>query len=132
MRKLFIILVSFTVGALGLYAAYRGYRVWKQQHLLAMARQFYANSDNRSANPIAAAFESFSDRKNSETDTSATSGGNVPRGRFQNMRITADAANNSVVVYSNQEDYRVVERAIRDIDRPQLQVSIDATWMRGI
>jgi general secretion pathway protein D len=87
-----------------------------------------SNSDNRSANPIAAAFESFSDRKNSETDTSgATSGGNVPRGRFQNMRITADAANNSIVVYSNQEDYRVVERAIRDIDRPQLQVSIDAT-----
>jgi general secretion pathway protein D len=86
-----------------------------------------SNSDNRSANPIAAAFESFSDRKNSETDTSATSGGNVPRGRFQNMRITADAANNSIVVYANQEDYRVVERAIRDIDRPQLQVSIDAT-----
>jgi general secretion pathway protein D len=32
-----------------------------------------------------------------------------------------------VVVYSNQEDARIVERAIRDIDRPQLQVSIDAT-----
>ena len=90
-----------------------------------------SSSDNRSANPIAAAFESFSDRKNSETDasggSSAASGGNVPRGTFQNMRITADAANNSIVVYSNQEDYRVVERAIRDIDRPQLQVSIDAT-----
>jgi general secretion pathway protein D len=89
------------------------------------------SSDNRSANPIAAAFESFSDRKNSETDasggSSAASSGNVPRGTFQNMRITADAANNSIVVYSNQEDYRVVERAIRDIDRPQLQVSIDAT-----
>jgi general secretion pathway protein D len=90
-----------------------------------------SGSDNRGANPIAAAFESFSDRKNSETDasggSSAASGGNVPRGTFQNMRITADAANNSIVVYSNQEDYRVVERAIRDIDRPQLQVSIDAT-----
>ena len=90
-----------------------------------------SNSDNRSANPIAAAFESFSDRKNTEADTSggssASSGGNVPRGTFQNMRITADAANNSIVVYSNQEDYRVVERAMRDIDRPQLQVSIDAT-----
>jgi general secretion pathway protein D len=90
-----------------------------------------SSSDNRSANPIAAAFESFSDRKNGETDptggSSGTSGGNVPRGTFQNMRITADAANNSIVVYSNQEDYRVVERAIRDIDRPQLQVSIDAT-----
>ncbi len=51
----------------------------------------------------------------------------MQRGTFQNLRITADAANNAVVVYSNQEDYRVVERAIRDIDRPQLQVSIDAT-----
>jgi general secretion pathway protein D len=89
------------------------------------------SSDNRGANPVAAAFESFSDRKNNDADASggasAASGGNVPRGTFQNMRITADAANNSIVVYSNQEDYRVVERAIRDFDRPQLQVSIDAT-----
>ena len=89
------------------------------------------SSDNRGAGPIAAAFESFSDRKGSEADSSgsssAASGGNVPRGTFQNLRITADAANNSIVVYSNQEDYRVVERALRDIDRPQLQVSIDAT-----
>jgi general secretion pathway protein D len=88
-------------------------------------------SDNRSSNPIAAAFDSFSDRKNSDADatggSSGTSGANLPRGTFQNLRITADAANNSVVVYSNQEDYRVVERALRDIDRPQLQVSIDAT-----
>jgi len=89
------------------------------------------SSDNRGTSPIAAAFESFSDRKGSEADSSgsssAASGGNVPRGTFQNMRITADAANNSIVVYSNQEDYRVVERAVRDFDRPQLQVSIDAT-----
>ena len=91
-------------------------------------------SDNRGSNPVAAAFESFSDRKNGDADatggspgTSGTAGGNVPRGTFQNLRITADAANNSIVVYSNQEDYRVVERALRDIDRPQLQVSIDAT-----
>ena len=89
------------------------------------------SSDNRGASPIAAAFESFSDRKSGEADSSgsssAASGGSVPRGTFQNMRITADAANNSIVVYSNQEDYRVVERAVRDFDRPQLQVSIDAT-----
>src|SRR6266403_2790202 len=83
------------------------------------------SSNNRGAGPIAAAFESFSDRKSSEPDSS--SGGDVPRGTFQNLRITADAANNSIVVYSNQEDYRVVERALRDFDRPQLQVSIDAT-----
>jgi general secretion pathway protein D len=88
-------------------------------------------SDNRSSNPIAAAFESFSDRKSNDADAAggspANSGGSMQRGAFQNLRITADAANNAVVVYSNQEDYRVVERAIRDIDRPQLQVSIDAT-----
>jgi general secretion pathway protein D len=89
-------------------------------------------SDNRGANPIAAAFDSFSDRKNGDADaaggsSSGSAGANLPRGTFQNLRITADAANNSIVVYSNQEDYRVVERALRDIDRPTLQVSIDAT-----
>jgi general secretion pathway protein D len=89
------------------------------------------SADSRAANPIAAAFDSFSDRKGSETDasegTSSSSGGTLPRGQFQNIRITADAANNSIVIYSNQEDYRVVERALRDIDRPRLQVAIDAT-----
>jgi general secretion pathway protein D len=90
------------------------------------------SSDNRGSNPIAAAFESFGDRKSGDTDASGGSSGgpagaSLPRGTFQNLRITADAANNSIVVYSNQEDYRVVERALRDIDRPTLQVSIDAT-----
>jgi general secretion pathway protein D len=46
---------------------------------------------------------------------------------FQNMRITADTSANSIVIYSNQEDFRTVERALRDIDRPRLQVAIDAT-----
>ena len=90
-----------------------------------------AGSDSRSSNPITAAFEAFSDRKNTDADTSgnsaANSGAGLQRGTFQNLRITADAANNAVVVYSNQEDFRIVERAIRDLDRPQLQVSIDAT-----
>jgi len=83
------------------------------------------------ANPIAAAFSAFSDRKDGDADatgsSSSTSGGNPQRGTFQNLRITADAANNAIVVYSNQEDYRIVERALRDLDRPQMQVSIDAT-----
>ena len=85
------------------------------------------NSDNRGAGTIAAAFESFAGRKNGEADASGSSSGNIPRGTFQNLRISADAANNSIVVYSNQEDYRVVERALRDIDRPLMQVAIDAT-----
>ena len=87
------------------------------------------SSDNRGAGTIAAAFETFAGRKNGgEADASgSSSGGNIPRGTFQNLRISADAGNNSIVVYSNQEDYRVVERALRDIDRPLMQVAIDAT-----
>lgn len=87
---------------------------------------------NRDANnPINASFEGFADRKGTDTDTpefaSLQSGGNASRGVLQNVRITADAANNSILVYCNQEDYRLVERALRDIDRPKLQVAIDAT-----
>jgi general secretion pathway protein D len=43
------------------------------------------------------------------------------------VRITADVTNNSLVVYSNQEDYKIIERAAHDLDRPQLQVAIEAT-----
>lgn len=86
---------------------------------------------DHAANPIAAAFSAFSDRRDNDADTtgssSSTSGGNPQRGTFQNLRITADSVNNAVVVYSNQEDYRIVERALRDLDRPQMQVAIDAT-----
>jgi len=85
-------------------------------------------TDNRNGS-IAAAFEQFSDRKSGEIDGSsgasvASAGG---RGASQGIRITADTANNAIVVYSNQEDYRVVERSLRDLDRPRLQVAIDAT-----
>ena len=31
------------------------------------------------------------------------------------------------MIYANQEAYRIVERALEQIDRPQLQVAIDAT-----
>jgi general secretion pathway protein D len=43
------------------------------------------------------------------------------------MRITADTNNNSVVVYASAQDYRPVERALMVLDRPQLQVAIEAT-----
>jgi len=90
-------------------------------------------SKNGTATTIAAAFESFADRKSSDADppgatqASFSSGAGAIRGAFQNLRITADTLNNAIVVYSNQEDYRVVERAVRDIDRPRLQVAIEAT-----
>jgi general secretion pathway protein D len=89
-----------------------------------------ASSNSGSNQQFAAAFDAFADRKNGENEaTGATPAalGASGRGPFQNIRITADAGNNAIVVYSTQEDYRVVERALRDIDRPRLQVAIDAT-----
>ena len=43
------------------------------------------------------------------------------------VRITADVANNSVLVYANEQDYRIIERALSQLDRPRLQVAIDVT-----
>jgi general secretion pathway protein D len=43
------------------------------------------------------------------------------------VRITADVVNNSVVIYAGQDSYPIIERTLRQLDRPQLQVAIDAT-----
>jgi general secretion pathway protein D len=43
------------------------------------------------------------------------------------VRITADVVNNSILVYGDQQAHHVVEQTLRQIDRPQLQVAIDAT-----
>lgn len=46
---------------------------------------------------------------------------------LQNVRITADVTNNAVLVYANQDAQRIVEQTIRQIDRPQRQIAIEAT-----
>jgi general secretion pathway protein D len=51
----------------------------------------------------------------------------VGGGVLQNVRITADVTNNAVLVYANAESQRVVEQTIRQIDRPQRQIAIEAT-----
>jgi general secretion pathway protein D len=48
-------------------------------------------------------------------------------GILPNVRITADVTNNAVLVYANMESQRVVEQTIRQIDRPQRQIAIEAT-----
>jgi len=49
MRKLFIILIGCVAILLAGYAGYRGYGVWKNKHLISLARQFMAKSDPRNA-----------------------------------------------------------------------------------
>ncbi|WP_245321080.1 type II secretion system secretin GspD [Bradyrhizobium sp. NAS96.2] len=72
----------------------------------------------------------FGDRKDDDQDAPGPGGGmglgSLPRGIFQNVRITADKATNAIMVYSNQEDYVVIERALEQLDRPRLQVAVDA------
>jgi general secretion pathway protein D len=48
-------------------------------------------------------------------------------GVMPGVRITADIANNSVLVYATQEAHRIVQQTLQQIDRQQLQVAIDAT-----
>src|SRR5439155_3207972 len=55
--------------------------------------------------------------------TKSAAGGGV----LQNVRITADVTNNAVLVYANAESQRIVEQTIRQIDRPQRQIAIEAT-----
>ena len=43
------------------------------------------------------------------------------------VRITADVANNSLLIFATEENYQIIEGALRQIDRPQLQVAFDAT-----
>jgi general secretion pathway protein D len=66
-------------------------------------------------------------------DNSAT-GQNAGRGAaggagnvLDGVRITADSVNNTLLIYAGQEQYRIIEQTIREIDQPQLQVAIDAT-----
>ncbi len=82
-----------------------------------------------SGGKTASSFDGFanSDKNGGKSGADADTGGSLPRGVFQNIRITADTRNNSIVVYSNQEDYRVIERSIRELDRAQMQVAIEAT-----
>jgi general secretion pathway protein D len=65
------------------------------------------------------------------TDTSAlegrtpTGGGGQPL--LEGVRITADAIGNSLLIYASTENYQIIQRTLVQLDRPQLQVAIDAT-----
>ena len=42
-------------------------------------------------------------------------------------RITPDTVNNSLLIYADQENFRIIETTLLQIDQPQTQVAIDAT-----
>ena len=46
---------------------------------------------------------------------------------MQDVRITPDTVNNTLLIYADQANYRIIESTLVQIDQPQLQVAIDAT-----
>jgi general secretion pathway protein D len=57
---------------------------------------------------------------------STTSSGNG-QPLLQGVRITADTVNNTLLIYADQGNYRIIESTVQKLDQPQLQVAIDAT-----
>jgi general secretion pathway protein D len=64
------------------------------------------------------------DPTSSSTPDSRNAGG---KPLLQGVRITADAVNNSLLIYADQSSYRIIEATLQQVDQPQLQVAIDAT-----
>lgn len=46
---------------------------------------------------------------------------------MQGVRITADVVNNTLLIYADQANYKIIEATLHQVDQPQLQVAIDAT-----
>ena len=54
-------------------------------------------------------------------------GGGSNQPLLEGVRITADASSNSLLIYASNENYQLILRTLGQLDRPQLQVAIDAT-----
>ena len=76
-------------------------------------------------------FGALAGRSGSATRTAAAFGGSSTESGgppiLPGVRIAADVTNNALLIYANQENYRIIERTLEQLDRPQLQVAIDAT-----
>ncbi|WP_079544690.1 type II secretion system secretin GspD [Bradyrhizobium lablabi] len=78
----------------------------------------FGATPNSAANPTTGAAPA-------DSGSRTTGGGGQPV--LQGVRITADTVNNTLLIYADQENYRVIETTLQQVDQPQLQVAIDAT-----
>jgi general secretion pathway protein D len=88
-------------------------------------------SGQRPSAAVSARTETSTDAEGPSSKTTvdvatAPLGGSGPA-LLPNVRITADTANNSLLIYANRDQYKIVERAIFELDRAPMQVAIDAT-----
>src|SRR5882672_4080758 len=71
----------------------------------------------------AAAGANTSDSGSLDSRNAGSSGQPMLKG----VRITADTVNNTLLIYADQENYRIIASTLQQVDQPQLQVAIDAT-----
>jgi len=81
-----------------------------------------ASGGQSSAGRVAAAFSRVA-----SAGGSGSGSGGEGQPLLPGVRIAADVTNNALLIYANQENYRIIERTLEQLDRPQLQVAIDAT-----
>jgi general secretion pathway protein D len=88
----------------------------KQQELISSPADFAANG-RQVAGPAM-----WTNRRGSSASASGAASPILP-----NVRISADPANNALLIYANEESYGIIKQALAQIDRPPLQVAIDST-----
>ncbi|CCD94823.1 General secretion pathway protein D [Bradyrhizobium sp. ORS 375] len=100
---------------------------------------FNTGSSNSAANPSSrlqgasglsgAASPSTSSASSTPTSTGLESrgGGTGGQSLMPNVRITPDTVNNSLLIYADRENYRIISSTLQQLDQPVLQVGIDAT-----
>jgi general secretion pathway protein D len=64
---------------------------------------------------------------NGTATPSPSSSGGAPREGQGRVRITADTTTNSLLIFADQETSSMIFKVIEQIDRPRLQVAIEAT-----
>ena len=71
--------------------------------------------------------QSSTNRTSTDIASLSTGGQNSGPAPLPNVRITADIANNALLIYASRDQYKMVERAIFELDRAPNQVAIDVT-----
>ncbi|MGC2084385.1 MAG: type II secretion system secretin GspD [Bradyrhizobium sp.] len=60
-------------------------------------------------------------------DSTRGGGGGGGQPLMQGVRITPDVVNNSLLIYADQANYKIIENTLAQLDQAPLQVAIDAT-----
>ncbi|HZE14377.1 MAG TPA: secretin N-terminal domain-containing protein, partial [Mycobacterium sp.] len=85
----------------------------------------HVQSQTRTLNQMAESIRKQADSGGTNANEQDSGGGGAPI--LKGVRITADTVTNTLLIYASQENYRTIQRTLRQVDRPQLQVAINAT-----